>query len=268
MNNTWRIAGRSSLTGGLVLSLLLVSGMTARPASVTTIQGQTIEGSDIRAKSDGEIILTTPQGTRTFYKGQYTRAVADKPADFDRAKQLIEAGKYDEATKLLEDIVLRFRYLEWDSAALALMPQIYIRKGDYAGAVAAYEKLFAATPKSKEDADIQWAYRKALLDGKQYDKLSPLLNTVIGSGNRAEAARAQIMRGDLRMAQNQLEPAALDYLRTVVLFETEREAQPEALFKAADALEKLRDARAKDLYKKIVADFPNSPFAAQARAKQ
>ena len=268
MNTTWRILSRISLTGGLAVSMLLVSSMPARSAYVVTIQGQTVEGSDIRAKSDGEIILTTPQGTRTFYKGQYTRAVADKPADFDRAKQLIEAGKYDEATKILEDIILRYRYLEWDSAALALLPQIYTRKGDFTGAVAAYDKLFAASPKSKEDAEIQWAYRKTLLDGKMYDKLDPLLAGVIGSGSRPDAAKAQIMRGDLRMAQNQLEPAALDYLRTVVLFETERDVQPEALFKAADALEKLRDARAKDLYKKIVADYSDSPFAAQARAKQ
>lgn len=268
MNTAWRAINRMTLTGGLVLSILLVSGMPARSAYVITIQGQTVEGSDIRAKSDGEIILTTPQGTRTFYKGQYTRAVADKPADFDRAKQLIEAGKYDEATKILEDIILRYRYLEWDATAMSLLPQIYVRKGDFAGAVAAYDKLFSASPKSKEDADIQWTYRKTLLDGKMYDKLDPLLAAVIGSGSRTDAARAQIMRGDVRMAQNQLEPAALDYLRTVVLFETEREVQPEALFKAADALEKLRDARAKDLYKKIVETYPNSPFAAQARTKQ
>lgn len=268
MNNTWRMLSRTAITGGLAAAVLLVSGMQARSAYVVTIQGQTVEGSDIRAKADGEIILTTPQGTRTFYKGQYTRAVADKPADFDRAKQLIEAGKYDEATKILDDIVLRYRYLEWDSAAMALLPQIYVRKGDFAGAIAAYEKLFASVPKSKEDAEIQWAYRSALLNAKQYDKLNGLLGTVIESGSRPEAAKAQLMRGDLRMAQNQLEPAAYDYLRTVVLFETERDVQPEALFKAAGALEKLRDARAKDLYKKIVADYPNSPFAAQARAKQ
>ena len=41
----------------------------------------------------------------------------------------------------------------------------------------------------------------------------------------------------------------------------------EATFKAAAALEQLRDPRAKDMYKKVVADYGSSPYAAQARGK-
>ena len=68
-----------------------------------------------------------------------------------------------------------------------------------AGAVAAYEKLFAASPKSKDDPDVQWAYRQALLDAKQYDKLEPLLDAADrAAASRADAARAQIMRGDMQ----------------------------------------------------------------------
>ena len=41
----------------------------------------------------------------------------------------------------------------------------------------------------------------------------------------------------------------------------------EATFKAAAALEQLRDPRAKDMYKKVVTDYGSSPYAAQARGK-
>ncbi|MFH0953333.1 MAG: tetratricopeptide repeat protein [Verrucomicrobiota bacterium] len=234
---------------------------------VITVQGQRVEGTAIRATSEGEIILTMPQGQRSFFKGQYLKAVADRPPELDRAAQLVQNKQFDEAVKLLEDVGRRYVYLDWDIQAQALLPQVYVRKGDMNAAVMSYEKLFTTSAKSKDDPAIQWAYRQTLLDAKQYTKLEPLLDTVIAGGDRAEAARAQIMRGDVKAAQNQLEGAALDYLRTVVLFANEKASQPEALFKAADTLERLRDARAKELYKKLVDEYPSSPQAVQAKGK-
>jgi TolA-binding protein len=71
----------------------------------------------------------------------------------------------------------------------------------------------------------------------------------------------------MRVAQNRLEDAVLDYLRTAILFKAQEDVQPEAVFKAAQTLEKLRDQRAKDFYKRVVQDYPGSAYAAQARAK-
>ena len=164
-------------------------------------------------------------------------------------------------------MAVRYRFLDWDVQARVALPKVYLLKGDAAGAVAAYDKLFTASPKTKEDAEVQWSYRQALLGAKQYDRLETVLKDVIAKGSRADAARAQIMRGDVKASQNQLEAAALDYMRTVILFSGERAVQPEALMKAAETFEKLRDARAKELFRKIVDDFPTSPQAAAARAK-
>jgi len=249
------------------VGFLLLGLFPCHAAYVITSQGARIDGTDIRAKSDGEIILKTPKGSRTFYKGQYKKAVADKPSEIDKAVQMIEAKKYDEAIKLLEGVITKYRYLDWDNKARALLPRVYARKRDYKGAIKSYEKLFAMAPKSREDKDIQWKYRETLLDAKQYTKLEKELNKVIETGSRPDAARAQIMRGDLRMAQGQLEPATLDYLRTVVLFKSEKASQPEALLKAGDALGKLRDARSKEMYKQLVEDYPSSPEAKKARSK-
>ncbi len=251
---------------GFVLALALACAASSAPAAyVITLQGQRVDGTEIRAKSDGEIILTTPQGTRSFFQGQYMKAVADKPAEIDKAAQLIEAKQFDEAAKLLEDVILKYRYLDWDVQARTMLPQVYVRKGDMAGAVAAYDKLFAAAPKTKEDAEVLWSYRQALLDAKQFDKLEQQLNDVIANGSRPDAARAQIMRGDIRVAQNQLESAMLDYMRTVVLFEKEKDAQPEALYKAAETLKALRDPRSAEMAKKLVEQYPSSPYAAKAK---
>ena len=77
------------------------------------------------------------------------------------------------------------------------------------------------------------------------------------------------MRGDIQLAQNNIELAAMDYLRTAILFADVKDAeiQGEACFKAAQALEQLRDPRAKELYGKVVKEYGSSPYAAQARGK-
>ena len=97
---------------------------------------------------------------------------------------------YDEAVKVLEDVAVRYHFLDWDNQARAMLPKIYSQKGDFASAVTSYEKLFALSPKSKEEVEIQMGYRQALLEAKQYDKLEALLNSLIGTGTRSDSARA------------------------------------------------------------------------------
>lgn len=266
MPGKWAAVRRRARAGVLVLAAC--ASLRAWAAYVITSTGARVEGTDIRAKANGEVVLTTPEGMRTFYPGQYVRAVADKPPEFDQAKRLAETGQYDEAIRLFKDIIVRYRFLEWDQQARLALPPVLMAKGDYAAAVEAYEQALKVM--SKDDpgwAETQWAYRGALLKAGEHAKLEEQLNALIASGSRAEAARAQVMRGDLRRAQNQIEAAALDYLRTVVLFESEKAVQPEAMFKAAQALEELRDRRAKDLYRSVTEKYPASPYAAEARKK-
>ena len=75
---------------------------------------------------------------------------------------------------------------------------------------------------------------------------------------------ALVLRGDLRASQNQLEPAVLDYLRTVVFYQDEP-CRAEAMYKAAETLAKMRDARAKDWYRQVITEYPESPYATQAK---
>ncbi len=230
--------------------------------------GQQVLGTQIRAAPDGTIILTTAQGTMRYARGQYAKAVADKPAEFDQARQKAAAKDYAGAEAMLKKIIADYQSLEWDNSARAVLARdVYMAKGDGLNAVTQYEELMKSSPDAKNNAEVVWAYRDALLAAKQFDKLGASLDDTIKNGPRADAARAQIMRGDLKLAQNQVEPALLDYLRTVVLFEREKDSQPEALFKAAGLLEKLRDPRAKTLYDKLRNDYAGSPYAAKAAGK-
>lgn len=251
-------------------AVILVSGLVAASvdaAYVITKQGTKVEGTDIRARANGEIVLTTPQGSRTFYPGQYLKAVADRPAEYDQAQRLIAQGKYADAVESLKGIVERYRYLEWDQQARALLAKAYAGLGQHEKAVETFEEMFRIDPELAKNSELQWSFRAELLAAGRYAELSRALQDVISSGSREDAARAYVMRGDLALARNQVEAAALDYLRAVILFQDQPAVQPEALYKAAEALEKLRDARAKELYEELVTKYPSSPYAQQARQK-
>ena len=133
----------------------------------------------------------------------------------------------------------------------------------------AYAKLYLLAPAEKQKTEVAGGKRRAMLQAKQYAALIRQLDAVAAAGNRPEAARAQTMRGDIQLAQNNVELAAMDYLRTAILFADVRDAEilGEASYKAAAALEQLKDPRAKDLYKKVVAEYGASRYAAQAKGK-
>jgi TolA-binding protein len=253
----------------IFLAFALAAGAALANPYVVMPNGQRVEGTAIRATATGDINLTTPQGIRTFPKGSFAKAVADEPAEYKQALAAEKAKDYAKAEKLLGDIVAKYRGLTWDVEASKALGRVLIAKGDAEKAVAAFDKLFVLSPDEKKNNETQWAYRKALLAAKQYNGLIRQLDAVAASGPRSEAARAQIMRGDIQLAQNNIELAAMDYLRTAVLFTDVKdpEIQGEACFKAAQALEQMRDPRAKELYGKVVREYAASPYAAQARGK-
>ena len=253
----------------IFLAIALTAGAALAKPYVILTNGKRVEGSDIRATATGDINLMTDFGKQTFAKGQYVKAVADEPAEYKQALAAEKAKQYDQAVKLLNGIVANLRGLTWDVEASKALGRVLVAKGDATAAVAAYDKLFVLSPEEKKNPDTQWAYRGALLAAKQYAGLARQLDAVAASGSRPDAAKAQIMRGDIRLAQNDVEGAAMDYLRTAILFADVKDPaiQGEACFKAAQTLEQMRDPRAKELYGKVAREYASSPYAAQARGK-
>ncbi len=250
-----------------ILAMTAAAAMTAQAAYILLPNGNRIDGTDIRARPNGDIILTTSAGQRTFTRGQYAKAFADKPAAYDQASAAAGQGNFDQAIQILDKIIADYRFLEWDNQARNAKARVFMLQEDFDSAVTAYEELFRNAPDAKTDEAIGWGYREALLGAKQYDTLVKDLNDIIKSGSRPDAARAQVMRGDVEMARNRVEPAVMDYLRSAILFENVASVQPEALFKAASGLEQLRDARSRDMYQKLVEKYPSSEYAQKARAK-
>lgn len=241
-----------------------IGGACAAPYVIQP-NGQKIEGTRIKAGPDGQIVLTTADGQLTFPKG--TKISVDEPAEYARALSLIEKRQYDEAATLLAKVVEEYRFLGWDRRARGLLATALVNKGDFKGALSVYEAMFAETPDARKEEDVQYGYLKALVAAGDREKLAPLLDEAIRTGPRRAAALAQVLRGNQRFADGQVQEALTDFLRTAAFFQDVPETQAEAIFMAGECLSKLGDARAVTYYDRVAKEFPQSAFAKRAQER-
>ena len=253
---------RLSVTALLGLAVAAVSSALAANPYVVLPSGQKVEGTRVRAEADGSIILTTDKGQMTFPKG--TKLVMDEPADYAKAVQMADQGQYDKAIESLEKIAAEYRNLEFGWKAEKAVASVYVRKGDYKKGVSAYEALFTQIPDFRNEEGVLAWYLRALQGAGNTAKLKTLLDPSIATGPRDAAAVAQVLRGKDRLAAGDIEGALSDFLRTSELFRDEPEEQAEATYLTAECFEKLHDPRADEFFKKVVKDYPSSPFAAKA----
>lgn len=261
-------SSRRLWTGAAAALWLAVAAGAQTPPYVVLQGNRVFEGVAIRARADGSVILTTAAGQQMeFPRDQIVRAVAAKPAEFDRAVRAVEAGQHDAAIPVLQRIVREHRFLGWDEQAIVPLARALLAAGNAAGAAQAFEAVLRDRPRLEESPEARWVYLGVLAEAGRTAVLEPKLTQLIREGPPADAARAQMLRGDLRAASDQFETALLDYLRTIFFYSGQRSILPEAYLRAAQTLEKMRDGRAQEWYKRLVDEFPASPEAAEARAR-
>ena len=204
-------------------SFLILLACSANAAYVVTQSGRQINGSEISATVDGSVVLTTASGQKmTFRKGQYRRAVADKPRELVQAEKLLEDGKGEQAVALLEKVKAGCRFLAWDQRAISLLGNYYYEEGKFAEAAAEFQAL------ENPDVATQGKCRDALIQSGQAGAVLPALEKDIASGSRAAAARAYLLRGDLKAANGDTEGAARDWLKVATFFRAQKEHAAEA----------------------------------------
>lgn len=252
-------------SGCIILAVSVAASAWAAPY-VLRKDGSRVDGVRIRANTDGTIVLTTANGQMQFPKGQYAQAFADKPAELDGAVAAALRTP-DQAIPVLKKLAEENRYLEWDKSAVLALGKACLSRKDYPTAITAFETLFNCYAGIENEGEYGQVYLQVLLGAGQTKKLEERCAKMAASGSPSAAARAHLIRGDMRMAENKVEYAVREYLRVVLFYDREKDVMPEALSKAAGALEKSRDPRAKQLYQQLVRDYPNSPEAAVAKKK-
>lgn len=262
MTRTWK-----NLAG---VAAMLLGGVGSASADYVVLNnGTKMEGKDARCKLDGTVMITLAAGRQEFAKGSYKVAVCDPPpAEFVAGVQAYRGQKYQQAIDTLEKVADEKMGLEVDKQARYVIARSYAAMGKAGEGVSQFDKLarIYGEPVRKEPA-VAVEYAGALLAAGQHEKLGGVLDDIIKDAPRNLAAKAQTLRGQMKEKQGQVDAAITDYMRTVIFFEQEEDAVPEALYRAAKAFESKRDPRAKNLYKKLTDEYSNSPYAREAAGK-
>jgi tetratricopeptide (TPR) repeat protein len=246
--------------------VLFFAGAAQAKPFVINSAGSKVTGSAVKSAPDGTILLTTLNGqTLTFRKGSYRQAVADRPPELAQIDALLKQKKLSEVAGLLRQIKKEYQFLGWDQRASLMLARIYLPLQQFEESAREYEALFAVQPSLMQNLKERSNYMQALLGCGRVDQVAKMIDEDIASGSREAAARAQVVRGDMKAASGQYEEALLDYLRTAILFKAQTDVLPEATYKTAVALKKMNDPRAKEYFQKVIKEFPDSEYAELAQ---
>jgi len=190
-----------------------------------------------------------------------------KPKDLDNAEKQIASGNSIVAIPLLEKVSKEYFMLKWDKPAIRLLAEAYLKAGETDKALKICDNIILADATSGYLGEIAPTYWQILLKLNRTAKVEELVLKAIKSGDRSASAFALIMRGDLVLAtgdtpDNANKALRDGYLRVVLLYKSEKEAMPEALYKAGKCFEKTgQSARAEQMRTELKKDFSTSPWA-------
>ena len=124
----------------------------------------------------------------------------------------------------------------------------------------------APAPGEGLSADFLALYQKALLSGGTNESVRKQIDVAIGKGAQETVGQLYLMRANMSLKAGDEESALSDFLKVTTLFKKNKAIQPEALYQAANLLDKARDPSGADLRKTLINDYPKSEFALKAAA--
>jgi len=175
----------------------------------------------------------------------------------------------DAALPKFNRIVDEYKMLEFDEQAAYFAATIYMKKGQAEEAIKVCEKVAQDNPAAASISPMAPVYWAALIStGKTAGgTLEKMIAEAITSAPRSIAAQALVARGDLLKKAGRTRDALKDgYLRCALLFAQEKDAAPEALYKASLAFDELRQATyAERMRQTLLTQYRNSEFARKLR---
>ncbi len=250
--------------------LLLGLGWPATALAVnkmTFTSGKVMEFRSIEWRtSTKEYRVDTGQGIIPVPKADVADIQMDRPADLDKAIQLIEKDKGAEAITILESLIATYKMTRIEQEATGYLAEAYFVNKNFAKAASMMEDQIKDAGPSDISLENRRRYWQSLLALKREATLNKALDEAVASSNRAFSCAGRLMKADASQMSGQREDALLDYLRVVTLYEDLKEFQPAALAGAVTVLEELRDPRADFFRKKLAQQYPASPEAKRVAA--
>jgi tetratricopeptide (TPR) repeat protein len=190
-----------------------------------------------------------------------------RPNELVAAIDKIQKGDAASAIPLLEKVSKLYQMLTWDTVATRYLAEAYLKDGDADKAIDVCEGVIRFNPEAAYLGEMAPVYWDSLLKKDRSSKVEELLTQAIKSGDRSASAFAQIKRGDIILKGGDTPEIAKKalrdgYLRVVTLYKAQRDAQPEALYKAAKCFDKLgQSGRADSMRTTLKTEFGASEWA-------
>ena len=273
MKTTPRMTGTAAcmLYTAAALCLTISAASADVPGIIVKKDTQQIKGTIRFLRASRKYVIVDPSGLQIEVPlNQVDRVRVKKPATIDSlSSAVVHSGKYEQSILPLEKMVKDYEMMQWDRSAAPLLALCYLRTGKPAKATATCDRLFTAYPDMIYEGQTPRIYWDALMETRQYTKLRKALGTAIEQGNRKLAATAQLVRGNLDLKQEKYKDALVGgYLRTIILYAGIREVQPESIYGAAMCFKKLGEmSNAEDMRKKLLAEFPQSPYSEKIKSE-
>jgi hypothetical protein len=190
-----------------------------------------------------------------------------KPAEIDKAAQLMAQKQYGQAIPLLKGVQTKYTNLQWDEFALRGLAECYFGTGGMeAEGIKMVEQAMQFGGESLSPGVVN-QYWDALIKQKEFAKLERSVEMIVATGARDVAAAAQVKRGDMLKERGQMKEAIVDgYLRTVIFFEEQKAAREEAAYKAMKVFQDLGQQTYADKMRKILQkDYPTGEWTKKAQ---
>jgi tetratricopeptide (TPR) repeat protein len=154
--------------------------------------------------------------------------------------------------------------------AAVLKARLLLKSGDPQAAVGELDRLIAAAPGgSTKQVELKLVKAEALVAASRYDESEVLVREVIAAApadDFAVQSRAYNALGDCLAAAAKPKDALLAYLHVDLLYAKDKEEHPRALRRIEELFRKLGQiSRADDYGQRLKREYPNSPWARQAR---
>jgi len=264
-----RRALSATIAAFFCFAIALNASAIEAPGAITKKSGGKIPGI-IKWQPASKVYLVTDPKTAVQVRvplSEVAKIEVKDPPELEPAAKLVSGGQPALAIPNLEKILKDYEMLGPDIKAARWLAEAYMKQNDPKKAVAMCDRIISVNP-AAVSGDLAFLYWEALLADNQMARLRKAVSDAIAQGNRAVAAKALIMRGNIEKKQGNLKEALVDgYLRVVVLFQDVKEVQPEALYEAAKCFEALGQlSNVEKMRKKLLAEYPDSPYSSQLKS--
>lgn len=239
----------TKIRAGILLMLALTSFTIAQKRDSPFIvmkDGKQQSIFSVKMKNDNgdlEVVLKKGSATTMLRKGTYQFAFVPKTQQLDTLSKAMADSNYQEALKIIPNLMASFKYLGWGDYIAACECEANLELGNIEAAKKALAVALCTQGVNK--SFVSRAQALCLLKDKKYDKADEILKQLIMSKDDDEAAMAFTLRAKSFEAQGNKKLAVLEYLKLILLFDSKQIGyeRKEAKARAITLMKEMNDPR-------------------------